>query len=231
MTTELVTFDCAETLVAVDWNPGQFAVDCAKEAGLSLDEQVARETYDRMLGTRWLEYRQINCTRDHEACDLFWREMTRDWLNRSGAGEAHLESVLEAAERLMYGPGSRVFRLFEDVVPVLDALDARGVPAAVLSNWDYSLHKVLRSLGVYDRFRFVFASLEEGIEKPEPEFFNRLLSACGAKPAAVLHVGDDPIADIQGARGVGMRALLLDRSRSAREGNIIPNLAHVLDDL
>lgn len=231
MKTKLVTFDCAETLVAVDWQPGRFAVQCATAAGLTIDEQVGRETYDRMLGSRWLEYRQINCSRDHDACDRFWRQISIDWLKRMGQPADSLGPVLAAAEDLMYGPDATLFRLFDDVLPVLDALDRAGIPSAVVSNWDYTLHRILRNLGVYDRFARVFASLEEGIEKPEAEFFHVALSAFNVEPSHVLHVGDNPIDDVQGALGVGMRALLLDRSRTEREARIIPSLMHLLEDL
>jgi putative hydrolase of the HAD superfamily len=87
-----------------------------------------------------------------------------------------------------------------------------GYRLIVISNWDITLRRVLRAVGIEDYFEFVFASLEEGVEKPEPGLFEIARAALGVSPAEVLHVGDDPVDDLGGAEAFGMRALLLDRT-------------------
>jgi len=110
------------------------------------------------------------------------------------------------------------FTLFGDVVPALDALAGAGLRLAVVSNWDCSLPGVLRDLGVAGRFEAVTVSATAGARKPEPEIFHRALEALGIAPAAALHCGDLPHADCEGARGAGIRAVLLDRSGTLPPG-------------
>jgi putative hydrolase of the HAD superfamily len=86
------------------------------------------------------------------------------------------------------------------------------VRTAVISNWDHSLHQILRIMNLHHRFDLVVASLEEGFEKPDPRIFIQTLEKLGVRPENAAHVGDDPTDDLNGARAVGMRAVLIDRS-------------------
>lgn len=224
-----VTFDCAETLVRVRWQPGSFALDCARAVGLQVDEGPARETYERLLGSRWTHYQKVNETRDHELCRAFWRELTEDWLAKLGAPDTALEPIMVVADELLYGPSGSYFEPFEDVAEALDDLRYRGVEAAVISNWDYSLHRVLESLGMRERFRVVLASLEEGVEKPETRLFEIALERLGFAPEETLHVGDNPVDDVEGARRAGMRAVLLDRALGESVGDRIATLRHLTE--
>ncbi|MBC8065550.1 MAG: HAD-IA family hydrolase, partial [Chlorobia bacterium] len=58
----------------------------------------------------------------------------------------------------------------------------------------------------------VVASLEYGVEKPDPRLFHVVLDHFEVDPSDVLHVGDNPLDDLEGAQGVGMRGVLIDRS-------------------
>lgn len=228
MKVDLVTFDAADTLVQVFWKPGRFAVECALLHKLAIDEQVAREAYDRLLRSRWTEYRLVNQTRDPEKCDLFWDELTRDWLLGQQIEPDEAVGVLQIARTRLYAPNGEQFKLFDDVIPTVKALRELGIRVAVLSNWDYSLHPILRNLGVYELFDRVFASLEEGPEKPEPELFHIVLDHFSVAPDRALHIGDNPLDDLEGARGVGMHALLLDRARGESSPPFIQSLSEVL---
>lgn len=207
-----ITFDCADTLVKADWNPSQFAIESARMAGLEPDEQVAKEIYERILFGRWKEYGQLNLTKDPDICDGFWIDLTRDWMAKIGLPADRLDDIMQIARERLYGPKQKIFWLYEDTVSALDRLRSKGVRLAVISNWDYSLHRVVRQLNIQHYFEKVYASLEVGVEKPEPFIFTNALAELGAKPEETLHIGDNPLDDVQGARGVGMHAVLIDRS-------------------
>src|SRR4051812_35991529 len=127
MKPKLVTFDCANTLVRVRWTPGGFALDCARAAGMELGD-ADREVYERSLRSRWPEYREINETRDPEQGDAFWRRLTVDWLEAIGQPGSKAEEVIAAAPEILYGEGSDMFELFDDVLPTLDAIDQLNIP-------------------------------------------------------------------------------------------------------
>ena len=119
---------------------------------------------------------------------------------------------------------SFVFRLFDDVVPALDALAAAGLRLGVVSNWDVSLTDVLRDLGILDRFASLSVSAAVGVRKPDPRIFLHALSALGAAPGDVLHVGDDRARDLDGARSAGVRAVLIDRAAGRGDDDAIASL-------
>lgn len=211
---KVVTFDCAQTLVHVDWKMGQFARDCALHAGLQVSED-ASILYADLYRERHDKYLAVNLTKDHGACKGFWDDLGVDWLRALGYEESWLSRINSAADELGFGPRSKIFKIYPDVIPALERLKANGVRLAVISNWDYSLHRVLRGAGIYDEFEVVIASLEEGMEKPDTRLFHMTLEKLGVDPDEAAHVGDDPIDDLKGARDAGMRAVLIDRSRKA----------------
>lgn len=88
-----------------------------------------------------------------------------------------------------------------------DRARAAGVRVAVLSNWDLRLRPLLVALGVPPHLDAVFVSAEVGVEKPDPSAFLRACAALGVAPERTLHVGDDPVEDVQAARGAGCAAL------------------------
>jgi putative hydrolase of the HAD superfamily len=102
--------------------------------------------------------------------------------------------------------------VFDDVRPTLDGLRAAGVRMGVVSNWDSRLPAVLKMLGLDDYFEAVGVSHLEGVEKPDPELFHRVLRRMDAEPAAALHVGDVPETDRDGARAAGIDCVLIDRA-------------------
>lgn len=211
MPIRFVTFDCAGTLIDVDWQPAVFATDCVERLGIPVDRAVAESTYSRLLQTRWRHYQQLNLTHDEDVCDRFWRELTRDWMAQSGIETRWEDAIWNEAWDGLYGPESRVFKLFDDSLDALQAIRVTGIKVAALSNWDYSLHRVVKLLKIDSMFDVVVASLEEGVEKPEPMIFKIALERLEADPSETLHVGDSPLDDVQGARNAGMKAILLDR--------------------
>jgi len=104
-----------------------------------------------------------------------------------------------------------LWHVFAEVHEVLDALRARGLRLAAVSNWDSRLPALLERLGLHDSFDEILVSALEGVEKPAPEIFLRAASRLGVTPAECVHVGDSPLDDYRGATSVGMQAVLVDR--------------------
>ncbi len=225
MIPKLVTFDCAGTIVevAADWSIGRFAVKCALHVGLETTTQDAA-LYDSLYQSRLPEFAEVNMAQDSERQERFWTRLAADWLVATSRPARWLEPLRQAAEELGFGPNSVAFRLYDDVIPCLDRLDAAGIKAAVVSNWDYSLHRVLAMFGLAGRFVTAVASLEEGVEKPDPKLFEITLARAGFCAGDALHVGDDPVDDVAGAEGAGLHALRIDRSLIATRRPVLASL-------
>ncbi|MCC6829993.1 MAG: HAD-IA family hydrolase [Thermoleophilia bacterium] len=149
----------------------------------------------------------------------------------------HAECVEVLASRLPDPPpperllpmllDSLSFHAHPDALALLDALDAQGIPAVVVSNWDWALPAHLDRIGILGRFAGVVASASAGVEKPEPGIFGIALRLAGAEPDEAVHCGDDPVCDLHGAARAGVRGVLLDRTgRFPRES---PRIASLVD--
>lgn len=227
MKVKAVTFDCAQTLLHVDWRPAVVAVECAKSAGFAFDETHAAQTYDRLLRANWSRFVDANRSRDAAAADAFWADQTARWANECGFPLGSDSRLLALAEEAIFGDQSSVFKLYEDVVGTLAHLQGLGIRMAVVSNWDISLHKTLRVFGLSPYFEFGLASMEEGVEKPDPRLFEIALGRLGLGASDVLHVGDNPIDDYRGAKQAGLHALIVDRASSDAGGIYVSSLAEV----
>lgn len=224
-----ITLDAAHTLIDVSWSPNRLGAEVAERLDLAADSNWAGDRLATLLGSRLEIYKGVNLTRSAEAGDAFWRQLAADWLKGLGRSDDQLDDVSAAIWDLLYGPQQSYFRLYSDTLPALEGLRDRGVRLAILSNWDYSLHRIAAQLGLTPYFETIVASLEEGVEKPEPELFRITLGRLGASKNEVWHVGDNLIDDVQGARDFGIHAIHLDRGREDRTPTQIPTLLDLVD--
>jgi putative hydrolase of the HAD superfamily len=97
-----------------------------------------------------------------------------------------------------------------DVVPALQRLSALGLKLVVVSNANGALHRMFDRVGLTQYFHCVCDSFVEGVEKPDPRFFQIALERSGAAAGSTMHVGDLYYVDVAGARASGLRALLID---------------------
>jgi len=73
----------------------------------------------------------------------------------------------------------------------------------------------LEVAGISHYFTVCVTPAEAGVQKPDPRMFEYALGAVGAPAARAVHVGDQPLYDIEGARRAGLRAIWLNRAQAA----------------
>jgi putative hydrolase of the HAD superfamily len=122
----------------------------------------------------------------------------------TGAALAELHRYHTASNLWEYVP--------EYVVPVLERLRARQLRLIVVSNANGTLLKHMDRLDLTRRFDCVLDSADEGVEKPDPRFFEIALARSGARKETTIHVGDLYHVDVVGARRAGLRGVLLDEA-------------------
>ena len=103
------------------------------------------------------------------------------------------------------------WHVFPDAYPALAALKERGLIVGAVSNWVWNLPELLHTLDIVGHFDFIAASARIGYEKPHRRIFEWALERGGVTPRAVIHVGDHIGADVEGARAMGISAVLIDR--------------------
>jgi putative hydrolase of the HAD superfamily len=99
-----------------------------------------------------------------------------------------------------------------DVRPALYALRQLHLKLVVVSNANGTLRAHMDRLGMTDAFDVILDSADEGVEKPDPQFFAIALERSGAVAERTIHVGDLYHVDVIGARNAGLRGVLLDEA-------------------
>ena len=214
MTLEAVVFDVDFTIAkpGPDLGPEGYRT-LGRRFGLALDP--ARYDDARRSAIASLK-RHPELDHDEEIWVLFTERII---VGMGGEGDTYACAVemTHAWERAEH------FELFDDSLPVLDALRRHGLKLGLLSNTSRDLRAFVAHHGI--DVDAILTSRVHGKTKPHETIFRALLERLDVAPAAAAMVGDDPQDDVAGARAIGMQAWLVDR-----DGRF-PDHPHRLTDL
>jgi HAD superfamily hydrolase (TIGR01549 family) len=139
--------------------------------------------------------------------ESIWHRFTEEIFTGMGGLE---EIASECATEIEEGWAvSENFELFEDALPALEELRAAGLKIGLVSNGirdltEFVAHHRLDVDAIVD-------SRSHGRVKPHPTIFQAALELLGVAPVEAVMVGDSLEEDVEGARALGMRAILIDR--------------------
>lgn len=109
--------------------------------------------------------------------------------------------------RLYEGRMTRETHIFDAVLPVLAALDARAIAWGIVTNKAQRFTQPLvRALGLLERAGAVVSGDSTAHSKPHPAPLLEAARRMGISPEACIYVGDD-LRDIQAGRAAGMRTV------------------------
>lgn len=122
-------------------------------------------------------------------------------------------------EAVDYGLETRKAKWFPNSKETLLALRKKGYSLGLISNtrWRVSEHS-RKEFGKF--FHVITLSYELGYAKPHPSIFAITLTKLGADANRCLHVGDDPVADVQGAKNVGMKTAFIKRRGTEADADV-----------
>jgi putative hydrolase of the HAD superfamily len=104
------------------------------------------------------------------------------------------------------------FTLYEEVPEVLRGLHADGFTIGLISNTQRSLKTFEEHFALDGLFTVAISSSDHGFMKPHPSIFEEGLRRAGVTAGEAVMVGDSVPHDIEGARRLGMRGILVARS-------------------
>ena len=161
-----------------------------------------------------------------------------------GSAEGDLAAVLEAAgvqpdADLVHELNAARARalaengvhLWDDSIPTLRELRARGIRTAIVSNCDHATRPIVDDLGLEREVDAIMLSFEVGVAKPDAGIYRAALDALGARPEEAVFV-DDQAAYCEGAEALGIRSFLIVREDAdPAEGVSLAGNRRVLHDL
>ena len=144
--------------------------------------------------------------------ELFIRYARRVLEQMGGVGPG-----LDACAREIYDEWAACqhFSLYDDVQPTLAELHAAGVRIGLISNTHRCLASLQSHFELEPYITAALSSSDHGYLKPHPSIFEAALKLVGVTPAESVMVGDSLNHDIRGARHVGMKGVLIERSATS----------------
>jgi HAD superfamily hydrolase (TIGR01509 family) len=95
---------------------------------------------------------------------------------------------------------------YPDALPAIERLRSRGLRVAAVGNTPRETEELLR-----DHVEVLGSSARWGVEKPAPEFFERISEAVDLSPTEIAYVGDRVDNDVEPALAAGMTAVHVRR--------------------
>ena len=175
-------------------------VRCAERHGLSLEAS----RYEAARDAAFVDLKR-HPELDHD--EAIWVAFTERIVVGMGGADARAHDV--AVELTSRWQRHENFELYEDVLPVLDELRGRALKLGLVSNGIRDLHEFV----AHHRLDVdaIVDSRTHGRVKPHPTIFQAALDRLDVQAAQAVMVGDSLEEDVEGARALGMRAILVDR--------------------
>ena len=194
---------------------------------LDLDDTLyAYEPLDAKARARVCAYtcEQLGITAGkYEEAYLFGRSETKRQLGDVGASHNRLLYYQKTLEYLGVNPMPMTLRLyemywgtflekmalFEGVREFINSLHKHKIKVMICTDLTAHIqHRKIEALGLASDICCLVTSEEAGREKPAPEVFILCLKKLGLPPEEVCCIGDSLVKDVEGAKAVGMQAIL-----------------------
>jgi len=207
---KVVFFDFYNTLASHYPRREQVWVDACRELGIEVEPKALFNSLP--------------------AADMYWRDEAARSPIDDRSPEEKIDFYAEYATRILRGAGVEPnrdtslqilaklrehdwrFKAYDDTLPTLKELTNRGLTLGLISNVVQDMESTYEELGLRPYLAFKVTSSEVGCDKPDPEIFLAALKKAQVKPEEAIYVGDQYDLDVVGARGVGMKAVLIDRN-------------------
>lgn len=150
--------------------------------------------------------------REKDLLESTYTSVLRELLFEKGYDDVPSEMIRAALDRL-FAITQANWALEEDARPTLQKLEQSGYRLGIISNAgdDQDVQQLVRGFGIHSHFDFILTSAACSYRKPHPRIFELALANWYLLPAEAVMVGDNLMADVQGAQQVGMHGIWINR--------------------
>ncbi|MCR4792918.1 MAG: HAD-IA family hydrolase [Lachnospiraceae bacterium] len=185
-----VLFDMFETLVTLFEGRTYFGENIASDVGA--DPQEFRKEWhaiehDRSTGVLTIE----------EGLELVLKKL----------GIYSEEKVRLAAAKRREALGDTFNAIPDDSLRLLEKLKEEGFKTGLITNTFSDERDMIRACPLFGYFDEAMISFEQGICKPDPEIYKRMMTSLNVSAEECLYVGDGGSKELYAARELGMSAV------------------------
>lgn len=197
---DVLFLDAGNTVVFLDH---EAVSEVLREQGVRATPQALREAEGRAK-RHYTAFLQAGGSHEDG-----WYALVTRMLREAGVEEGRVED-LTTRLRAVHDALNLWRKVPEGLIGALGRARDAGIRLAVISNSEGQLPRLFEAVGLGDMFEAVIDSANEGVCKPDPEIFRRALERLEVAAARACYAGDIPEVDVEGARSVGMNAVLVD---------------------
>ncbi len=213
MPIRFVYFDCMETLIQMDIP----SMDIYPLWAYEVAEQSGHWESLADFHAAWVQHRHVMLDERGSLKEFTLFERLHYLVNEVSSIENSNPSLIEQeVQRIKAGYWQRYLAASyptEGLSEVLIHLKQElNLPLGIVSNFIVpgGVGDLLRLHNLQDHFQVVVNSSDIGWKKPSEQIYQFAIQACGFKPDEILFVGDNPMADYDGPRLVGIQPVLFD---------------------
>ncbi len=218
-----ITFDAAGTLIHLAEPVGKTYSRVASRFGILAIPEKLEASFKAVWMRTPLAFSPDSHIRDPNEKE-WWRRLVRLVFEEAGS-ELPSGDEFDIFFEALYGHFETAGTWVADpaAAEVLEKTSA-SLRCLLLSNFDARLRRILDDLGLLVFFENQVLSCEIGASKPDPAIFRAAVDLLGIPPGEILHVGDDPICDWQGASSAGFRLFKVGKGQR-RLGELLDELS------
>jgi putative hydrolase of the HAD superfamily len=208
-----VIFDCYTTLV--DIKTDESKEEIFNSLSLYLQYYGVNNNAEKLRTALQQEKERYLAKREEQYPEVDLEAVFKNILKNEGLDNPFLAESCCKLFRLL---SRERLQLFPDSLPVLKELKQNRYPLAILSD----AQKVFcleegEILELNQFFKYFVLSTYFGFRKPDPRLFTIACTLLNTAPSEAVYIGNDPGADVKGAKQTGMQAILLDREQKNKD--------------
>ena len=226
-----VVFDFIGTLTELDNYPYEGSKEklyhSLAENGYNSSQAAFFEVYEKT----YQKYRRIRYEHLTEVTNSVW---VSEVLNTLGYSTDPNDRIIQTAVTAFFEDYLAALKLRRSAKSTLKKL-RKKYKVGLISNFTHPpvIYSSLKKLGIEKLFNEVLVSGAVGWRKPSTRIFVEALRRLDAEAKETIFVGDTPLEDIQGAKGVGMRTIFIPSQfknlQDLQQTHTAPD--HVIEDL
>jgi len=166
--------------------------------------------YERFVEVFYQTYRKYRRIRYQELVEVSNSVWIAETLNRLGFAAEPEDDAVRKAVNVSFQGYFQSLKARPCASRTLKRLSG-GYALALVSNFTYApvVYAGVRKLGFSWYFNSILVSDDVGWRKPHPRIFEEALKRLDKSVEQAVFVGDNPMEDIQGAKGIGMKDILI----------------------
>ena len=209
---EAIIFDLGGTLIYFEGSWPEVMAEAGmelhrslREAGLDLDQDAFMQEFHTQLETYYVE-------RESDYREYTTLYVVQKVLQVWGYSDVQ-ENVIREGLQAMYAVTESHWHVEQDAALTLGTLGEKGYRLGLISNAgdDADVQTLVDDANLREYFDLIITSAAEGIRKPSPHIFHKMLNYWGIEPSQAAMVGDTLSADILGASKAGLYSIWIAR--------------------